>query len=73
MWLVRCNTSCPVHSFHHEHVVVPHRAGVDRMPEQPQTWHYGLMAQWWSEFNLGGPEIAYFQQFIEGPGSLLST
>jgi SAM-dependent methyltransferase len=38
------------------------------MPEQPQTWHYGLMAQWWSEFNVGGPEIAYFQQFIEGAG-----
>jgi hypothetical protein len=26
------------------------------------------MVQWWSEFNLGGPEIAYFQQFIEGAG-----
>ncbi len=38
------------------------------MPDQPQTWHYGLMAQWWSEFNLDGPEIAYFQQFIEGDG-----
>lgn len=38
------------------------------MAEQPQTWHYGLMAQWWSEFNVGGPEIAYFQQFIERDG-----
>ena len=38
------------------------------MTEKPQTWHYGLMAHWWSEFNVGGPEIAYFQQFIEGDG-----
>jgi SAM-dependent methyltransferase len=38
------------------------------MTEKPSTWHYGLMAQWWSEFNVGGPEIAYFQQFIERDG-----
>jgi SAM-dependent methyltransferase len=38
------------------------------MPEQLQTWHYGLMAHWWAEFNVGGPEIAYFQQFIETNG-----
>ena len=23
-----------------------------------QTWHYGLVARWWAEFNLDGPEIA---------------
>jgi SAM-dependent methyltransferase len=23
----------------------------------PQTWHYGLVAEWWAEFNTGGPEI----------------
>ena len=38
------------------------------MADTPQTWHYGLMAQWWAEFNHGGPEIAYFQQFIAGDG-----
>jgi SAM-dependent methyltransferase len=38
------------------------------MTDIPATWHYGLMAQWWSEFNLDGPEIAYFQRFIEGEG-----
>ncbi|MGH2345241.1 MAG: class I SAM-dependent methyltransferase, partial [Chloroflexota bacterium] len=38
------------------------------MAEQPQTWHYGLMAQWWAGFNVGGPEIVYFQQFIERAG-----
>ena len=31
----------------------------------PQTWHYGLVAKWWAEFNEGGPEVAYFQRFVE--------
>jgi SAM-dependent methyltransferase len=35
------------------------------MSQEPQTWHYGLMARWWAEFNLDGPEIEYFQQQIE--------
>jgi len=34
------------------------------MAEAPQTWHYGLVAQWWAEFNLDGPELAYFQDLI---------
>ncbi len=38
------------------------------MPDSPQTWHYGLVAKWWSEFNDDGPEIAYFRKFIEGDG-----
>jgi SAM-dependent methyltransferase len=33
-----------------------------------QTWHYGLIAKWWAEFNTSGPEIAYFQRFIEENG-----
>jgi ubiquinone/menaquinone biosynthesis C-methylase UbiE len=33
-----------------------------------QTWHYGLVAKWWAEFNEGGPEIEYFQRFIERDG-----
>jgi len=40
---------------------------------QPQTWHYGVVARWWAEFNTSGPEIAYLQQFIEGEGSPRST
>ena len=32
---------------------------------KPQTWHYGLVAQWWAEFNVDGPEIPYFQRLIE--------
>jgi SAM-dependent methyltransferase len=31
----------------------------------PETWHYGLVAEWWALFNLDGPEIEYFGQFVE--------
>ena len=34
----------------------------------PQTWHYGLVAKWWAEFNEGGPEVDYFRRFIERDG-----
>ena len=30
----------------------------------PPTWHYGLIAEWWAEFNLDGPEIDYFGKFV---------
>ena len=30
-----------------------------------QTWHYGLVARWWAEFNLDGPEIDYFRSFVD--------
>jgi SAM-dependent methyltransferase len=30
-----------------------------------QTWHYGLVARWWAEFNHDGPEIPYFRRMIE--------
>jgi SAM-dependent methyltransferase len=36
--------------------------------DEAQTWHHGLVARWWAEFNLDGPEIAYFQKFIEDDG-----
>lgn len=29
------------------------------------TWHHGVVAKWWAEFNTDGPEIAYFQRFVE--------
>ena len=29
------------------------------------TWHYGVVARWWAEFNTTGPEIDYFRQFVE--------
>ena len=30
-----------------------------------QTWHYGLVARWWAEFNLDGPEIEWFKPYVE--------
>ena len=36
----------------------------------PQTWHHGLVATWWAEFNddFRSHEIAYFQRRIEQDG-----
>src|SRR5439155_5800020 len=31
----------------------------------PQTWHYGVVARWWAEFNVDGPEIEFFRPFVE--------
>ena len=28
------------------------------------TWHYGVIARYWSEFNTTGPEIDYFRRFV---------
>ena len=38
------------------------------MHDRPQTWHYGLVARFWAEFNVAGPEIACYQKFIESVG-----
>lgn len=39
------------------------------MTDQPQTWHYGLVARWWAEFNLPDPaELAFYQGFVERDG-----
>jgi SAM-dependent methyltransferase len=37
------------------------------VPEAPQTWHHGLVAQWWSEFNddFRSHELSYFRRFVE--------
>ena len=32
---------------------------------EAQTWHHGVVARWWAEFNLDGPEIDYFRPFVE--------
>jgi SAM-dependent methyltransferase len=29
------------------------------------TWHYGLVARWWAEFNREGPEIESYRPFVE--------
>ena len=28
------------------------------------TWHHGLIARWWANFNLDGPEIAFFRTYV---------
>jgi SAM-dependent methyltransferase len=28
------------------------------------TWHHGLMARWWANFNLDGPEIEFFRPYV---------
>ena len=40
-------------------------AQVQEAPIVPSTWHYGLVAQWWAEFNTDGPEVEYFRRFVE--------
>jgi SAM-dependent methyltransferase len=30
-----------------------------------QTWHHGLVARWWAENNLDGPELEFFRSFVE--------
>jgi hypothetical protein len=27
---------------------------------EPQTWHHGFVAVWWTEFNRGRPELDVF-------------
>src|ERR671932_145308 len=39
------------------------------MSEHPQTWHYGLVARWWAEFNVASrEELAYYRAVIERDG-----
>ena len=39
------------------------------MEAQPQTWHYGLMARWWAEFNVAThEELAFFRAQITAAG-----
>ncbi len=35
------------------------------MTDRPKTWHYGLVAKWWAEFNEDDRGIAYFQKYVE--------
>ena len=48
---------------------ITNRRGADRREGSgvgsEETWHHGLVADWWAEFNTGGPEIDYFGQFVE--------
>lgn len=33
------------------------------MTDEPQTWHYGLMARWWADRD-GGPDVAFYKDCI---------
>ena len=28
------------------------------------TWHFGLIARWWANFNVDGPEIEFFRPYV---------
>src|SRR5688572_23369871 len=39
------------------------------MSNEARTWHHGLVARWWDEFNTADPEeLACFRSFIEHDG-----
>jgi hypothetical protein len=39
------------------------------MSDDPQTWHYGLVARWWAEFNQANPdELAFYRAFVARDG-----
>jgi SAM-dependent methyltransferase len=29
------------------------------------TWHHGVVARWWAEFNTDGPEIDFYRRYVE--------
>jgi SAM-dependent methyltransferase len=33
-------------------------------PATAITWHHGLIARWWANFNVEGPEIAFFRSYV---------
>ena len=35
---------------------------------EARTWHYGLVAEWWAQFNQGGDDIDVFRQEIARSG-----
>ncbi len=36
----------------------------DRDSTATKSWHHGLIARWWANFNLDGPEIAFFRSYV---------
>ena len=52
--------------FYSEDLLGPSYDGT--MSNEIQTWHYGLVARWWAEFNEGGSDVAFFQKAIERCG-----
>ena len=43
--------------------------GSHEPPHAPQTWHYGLVARWWAEFNVAADaEVAFYRDLIAANG-----
>jgi SAM-dependent methyltransferase len=41
----------------------------DGVSDGPRTWHYGLVARWWAEFNEADPgELAFYQGVVARDG-----
>jgi SAM-dependent methyltransferase len=39
------------------------------MDDQPRTWHHGLVARWWAEFNAADPdELAFYREVVGRDG-----
>ena len=38
------------------------------MASAVRTWHHGLVARWWAEFNVGGDDVEYFRRAILASG-----
>ena len=38
------------------------------MRDDIKIWHYGLIARWWAEFNVGGADVEYFHNAIKQSG-----
>ena len=36
----------------------------ERNSTKVTTWHHGLIARWWANFNLAGPEIEFFRSYV---------
>jgi SAM-dependent methyltransferase len=40
---------------------------------EKRTWHHGLVADWWANFNTDGPEIEYFRGHVENAQPVLDA
>jgi len=34
---------------------------------EPQTWHYGLLSDWWANFNVDAPEVELYRPYLRAP------
>lgn len=36
-------------------------------PDEPSTWHHGLVADYWASANLSAPELELYEQYLRSP------